>query len=336
LLPQKENAKHLFAATKGTYWRDLMLSVSSAVLIFFILLFFDAFEVLYEFTRAKEDYELDEAFLALIAVPIPLAWFAYRRAREAALAAEALVELERYLEHSRRLESLGTMASGVAHELNNQLLPIMSMAELVHGNMAEDNPDYKKIDLILKAAANAKKTVAGILSFSKVGEDHNDICEFQEACHIVEEMLEAICPSHISLTVTRAGPQMITKLAEADLHSVVVNLFLNAVDAIGEQPGEIEIKVDVENINNKAMPSTLKPGQYGVLKVRDTGGGMSSELQARVFDPFFTTKEVGKGVGLGLSIIHTIVSNAGGYISVESEEEIGTTITIYLPVIDKI
>lgn len=317
---------------KGRLRFDTAVSVLSVLVIFAGFHAFDGFEGIYNLTRHHESWELDEYILLILALPLPITWFAYRRMQDTARGAVERVELIRSLAHSRKLESLGTLASGAAHELNNQLLPVMTMSELVRDNLAESDPNFRKMELVIKGASNAKRTVAKILKFSRISDEGVGTCEIGEVCRATEDVLQATSPTNVTASfIIDAGFYGHVEISRDSLQGAIVNLFSNAIDALDGQPGKISLTTGVSVLDGKSGEFDLLAGTYAWITVTDSGSGMNESIRERIFDPFYTTKAPGKGVGLGLSIIHTTIKQAGGDVIVESKAGHGSSFTIYLP-----
>jgi two-component system, cell cycle sensor histidine kinase and response regulator CckA len=236
--------------------------------------------------------------------------------------------LEDQLHHSQKLESLGTLAGGIAHDLNNTLVPVIAMAKLGLKRLEQESPTRQYFDLIHQAGVRARDLVKQVLAFSR--KDTADRQPFR-VHEVVEEalaMLRPTMPSTITLERTiEPVPPIVGDPTQ--LHQVVVNLVTNAVHAIGPRHGTITVSVGA-----LPAPKLGQPG-FAQLSVRDTGCGMDEETQKRIFDPFFTTKAVGEGTGLGLSVVHGIVTGHGGTIRVESRPAHGACFIIELPLVDE-
>lgn len=312
---------------------DIVITILFVAVIFGVFHFFDAFEKIHALTRRHEDWELDEFVLLLLALPLPISWLAYCRSREAVREATRRRELEKRQAHWHKLESLGTLASGMAHEINNQLLPVTTVAEIVRDQMADSDPNRQKMDLIIASAANARNTVSKITAFSRMPEGHSGTCEVTKACRAAEDVLRATCPPNARLAFHVEEGIGTVNMAEDDLQGAVVNLFSNAVDALDVESGDVSVMVCATKLGGERDPCGLPAGNYAKVTVRDTGVGIAPDVVDRIFDPFFTTKVVGKGVGLGLAIVQNEVRRAGGDIRIESGQGQGTTIAIYLPIV---
>ena len=245
--------------------------------------------------------------------------------------------LETNLRRTQRLETIGTLAGGIAHDFNNILTPILGYAEM--GVLSEDSNAFQQeyFTEIFKAAERAKHLVAQILTFSKVQESSLDTVSVQE---VIDEAMKLLRPS-IPSTITiekRLDNSCRSILADSSqIHQVIVNLCTNAFHAMEESGGLLTIQLQ-EIIAGKSLKKKLPKlhaESYVKLSISDTGTGMDESTIERIFEPFFTTKAVDKGSGLGLSVVHGIVTSFNGEIDVESSLKNGTTFNVYLPVVDK-
>jgi PAS domain S-box-containing protein len=233
-------------------------------------------------------------------------------------------ELERQLLHSQKLEALGTLAGGVAHDLNNTLLPILMLARLLLDDLPTTSPISEDVETILRAGERARDLVKQIVAFSRKQEIRK--AEVDPAVTVMQAlgMLRATLPSNIAIIERVVAVPPI--LADAgQLQQVVVNLITNAAHAIGDAEGSITVEVSV------AEP-TKSIGDYVQFRIADTGCGMDQAVLDRIFEPFFTTKGVGEGTGLGLSVVHGIITGHGGTIDAQSEPGVGSVFTILLPI----
>ncbi|WP_262694185.1 sensor histidine kinase [Kordiimonas aquimaris] len=314
---------------KYIFNKDLVIATSILIIIFILFHFLDAFEGIYKLTREYEHLELDEYVLLILSIPIPLAWMTYRKSREAKKEFDQRIALEQTLARLHRMEALGTLAGGMAHELNNQLLPIISMSEMLRNGVVEDDPNYRKLELIFIAATNAKQTVSRVLEFSSGTVTNDETSDVAKTLDDTKEMLEVACPENIGLHLNMEQHLGHLNIASDDLQSIIVNPVVNAINAIGKDVGSIIVDVSAVNIDNGR--DDLDTGKYIKIVIRDNGPGMSSETAERIFDPFFTTKAVGEGVGLGMAIVYRLVKSAGGKLFVSTEQNKGCHVTIYIP-----
>ena len=243
-------------------------------------------------------------------------------------------KLESQLQQSQRMESIGTLAGGIAHDFNNILSPIVGYTEMVLLDTPEDSPVRDSLNQVYTSALRAKDLVNQILTFSRQDSSELMLMKMQP---IVKEALKLI-RSTISTTIEiiqDINPDCgVVKADPTQIHQIVMNLATNAYHAMEETGGELKVSLkEVELGEYDIITPDMTPGVYACLIVADTGVGMDKILTNKIFDPFFTTKEVGKGTGMGLSVVHGIVISMGGTIHVYSEPGKGTQFHVYLPVI---
>jgi PAS domain S-box-containing protein len=241
--------------------------------------------------------------------------------------------LEAKLRQSQKLESLGTLAGGIAHEFNNMLVPISGLTELALRDVPPDTRAYRNLNAVLINSRRAAQLVQQILSFARQEDSDNTTIDLPSVVEEAVQLLHATTPAtiHIRVDIDRGAGSIVA--GEIQIHQVLMNLASNARHALEGKVGEIAISLSRTEVDHpfEGRFASLTPGSYVKLSVRDTGHGMNDATLARIFEPFFTTKKVGKGTGLGLAVIHGIVTGHGGAIEVESEPGIGTTFDIYWP-----
>ncbi len=251
---------------------------------------------------------------------------------------------QRRLEQSQRLESLGKLVGGVAHDFNNILNIITGYASLLAEQLADPDPaDPGERDSALTyvgqvqdAAQRAVSLTRQLLAFARQDVTRPQILDLNAVIGGVEHMLRRTLGEQVEL-VTAPAPDLCPVLADpGQLGQVLVNLAVNASDAM---PGGGKLTIDTASITvddaYAAARPGLAPGPYARIRVSDTGTGMDAGTAARVFEPFYTTKPAGKGTGLGLAAVHGIITGAGGYAGLYSEPGIGTTVTLLLPATDQ-
>jgi two-component system cell cycle sensor histidine kinase/response regulator CckA len=239
--------------------------------------------------------------------------------------------LEAQLRQTSKMDAIGQLASGVAHDFNNLLTVILGFAELVNADGAMSTQHEKDLSEIVKAAKRAAGLTKQLLAFSRQQVLHATPLDVNVLITDMTGMLGRLIGEHIEVTLSLAADLSLALADRGQLEQVVMNLVVNARDAMpGGGSVTIETK-DVELENSAFHEETILQGQYVMLAVTDSGSGMSKETQRRVFEPFFTTKEKGKGTGLGLSTTYGIVKQSKGYIWVYSELDRGTTFKVYLP-----
>jgi PAS domain S-box-containing protein len=228
--------------------------------------------------------------------------------------------LERQMHHAQRLEALGTLAGGVAHEINNALVPVIALTKIVARKLPVGSRERCNLDTVVTSAERSRDLVKQVLAFShkEAQERQYEHVDLRAVLEEALRLMRATLPASICITEEIAPVPAINGAAN-QLHQVIVNLMTNAAQAIGQEQGKITVK--------------LQPEADGALclSIADSGCGMEEATRARIFEPFFTTKQVGEGTGLGLSVVHSIIKDHGGRISVESAPSRGARFDIVLP-----
>jgi two-component system, cell cycle sensor histidine kinase and response regulator CckA len=247
--------------------------------------------------------------------------------------------LERQFLRAQRLENLGTLASGIAHDLNNILTPIVAITELLPLRLKDlDERTQKLLGTLAENSKRGRELVAQILTFARGGDGEHTILQPRHLLAEVVQIARQTFPRSIEISLQIENSNLWTLSADStQLHQVLINLCVNARDAMPDG-GELTIKA--ENIILTDAYPKLHPdahgGAYVAITVADTGIGIQSELLGRIFEPFFTTKPIGKGTGLGLSTVQTIVHNHQGFVDISSQIGQGTQFRFYLPATDRI
>ena len=243
-------------------------------------------------------------------------------------------KLEAKLRQAHKMEAIGTLAGGIAHDFNNILTAILGYTELAIGDI--DNPKNlrKDLDEVFKGGNRAKELVKQILAFSHKSAKQLEPLRVQIVIKEVLQLLRSSIPTTIEIK-QNIDPDCEIVLADpTQIHQVIMNLCTNAYQAMRETGGILTISLQAINFSKKDVGTEmhLEPGSYLKLDISDTGVGIPKEVKDRIFEPYFSTKEKGEGTGLGLAVVHGIIINLKGDITVYSEPERGTTFTVYLPV----
>ncbi len=248
-----------------------------------------------------------------------------------------LKQLEAQMYRAQRIESLGTLASGIAHDLNNALTPVITAADmLLLPTQALPEPARKLARLVKSGGKRSVDLIQQLLLFAQGAPAQQRPLWLRQPLLEVAELLRPALPSPVNLVLHIPADWPYRVLANpTQLQQVFMNLCLNACDAI-PQGGTLTLSVTDRWMDANAAQSHLGaiPGHYGVVTVADTGTGIEPSLMDQVFDPFFTTKPPGQGTGLGLSTVFALVKQHGGFLQVESQVGLGTTFRVYLPILD--
>jgi len=249
-------------------------------------------------------------------------------------AGRALHEREEQLRHAQKMEAVGRLAGGVAHDFNNLLTAIIGYTDLVAERLPDKDPTARDVREIRRAADRATALTRQLLAFSRRQFLNPTVLDVNDTVSGLLQMLPRLIGEHIE-TTTRLWPALgLVKADAAQIEQIVMNIVLNARDAM-PTGGHLTIETaNVELTEDRARAETLTvpPGDYVMLSISDTGTGMDAATRARAFEPFFTTKAKGKGTGLGLATVYGIVEQTGGGIALDTAPGRGTTVRVYLPV----
>jgi PAS domain S-box-containing protein len=251
-------------------------------------------------------------------------------------AEEALRERNAQLHHAQKMEAVGTLAGGVAHEFNNVLSIVLGNIELAAMDLYNEHPLRTYLDDAKSGILRAKNVVRQLLDFSRKSEGQQLYIEFHTIVSNAMKLLRSSIPAHIEFhqLINQCPPILADP---AHIHQVIINLCTNAAEAMNEDGGVLTVTLEPITFRPNKVPSglTLGPGNYAKLTVSDSGCGIEAETLDRVFEPFFTTKQANRSSGLGLSVVHGIVKRHAGEIAAKSNPGEGSTFVVYLPTVEQ-
>jgi two-component system, cell cycle sensor histidine kinase and response regulator CckA len=273
------------------------------------------------------------------AITVRISGRAVSSADEPADVLEAIAEdvtdrrvLEDQFRQAQKMEAVGRLAGGVAHDFNNLLMVISGYAEVMLAALEPDHLLREKALAIQQASDRATTLTRQLLAFSRKQLLELKVVDVNAIVADMERLLRPLIGEDVEFITRLSAEAAHTRADAGQLEQVLMNLVVNAKDAM-PSGGTLTLQTEkiVVDESHRRRPTFVRPGDYVILSVSDTGMGMDKETQSRIFEPFFTTKEKGKGTGLGLSTVYGIVKQSGGYVMVESDEGRGTTFQIYLP-----
>jgi PAS domain S-box-containing protein len=243
--------------------------------------------------------------------------------------------LERQLQQAQKMEAVGTLAGGIAHDFNNLLQAIQGYTELLLLRKKEGESDWRELQEVIRAAKRGAELTQQLLTFSRKVESRRKPLSLNQEVAELRELLERTIPKMIDVDFKLADNLKVVNADSAQLKQVLMNLAVNAQDAMVDG-GSLFIETENVTLNEEFCRryAEVKPGDYVLLSISDTGHGMDRRTLEHIFDPFYTTKEVGKGTGLGLAIVYGIIKNHEGYIMCYSRPGEGTAFRIYLPAME--
>jgi PAS domain S-box-containing protein len=241
--------------------------------------------------------------------------------------------LEAQLQQAQKIEAIGTLAGGIAHDFNNILFPVIGHTEMLLEDVPEDSPFRNSLKEIYTSVLRAKDLVKQILTFSRQDSGELILMKMQPIIKEALKLIRSTIPTTIEIKQDINPDCGVIKADPTQIHQIVMNLTTNAFHAMEQIGGLLKVSLkEIELGGHDIITPDMIPGIYACLTVADTGTGMDKNLTDKIFDPFFTTKEKGKGTGMGLSVVHGIVTVMGGYIQVYSKPGKGTQFLVYLPV----
>jgi PAS domain S-box-containing protein len=242
------------------------------------------------------------------------------------------LRMERQLGQTQKLEALGTLAGGIAHDFNNILTGMIGLTEAARSDAPRGSPMESQLDEVLRGGQRAAGLVRKILTFGRRSESDREAIALGPIVQEALDLLGASLPSSITVKA-ELDPAVGVHMSATELHQVVMNLGTNAGLAMRERGGTLTVTLRAAALDEGFVRSRAGKGGglYAVLTVADTGPGIDPAVRDRIFEPFFTTRPVGEGTGLGLSVVHGIVSSLGGFVTVHSRPGEGATFGVYLP-----
>ena len=243
-------------------------------------------------------------------------------------------ELEEQLRQAQKMEAIGQLAGGIAHDFNNILTTITGYSELLLEALDDDSAHYRHATRIRQAAERATALTSQLLDYARRRHLVPEALDVNAVVRNMGRMLRPLIGEHIELRLELSDDVAGTRADRSGFEQVIMNLAVNARDALGAG-GILTIRTEIAEIDDvRAKAADIAAGRYVMISAVDDGEGMDAATRARVFEPFFTTKRIGKGTGLGLSTVYGIVKQSGGHITVESELGRGTQFRIYMPAIE--
>ncbi|MGH7315304.1 MAG: ATP-binding protein, partial [Candidatus Rokuibacteriota bacterium] len=287
-------------------------------------------------TRREEGFSAEDMAIATaFASHAAIALENSRLLLESRRAYDELAETQGQLEQAQKMDAIGRLAGGVAHDFNNLLTVILGRTDLLLHPLRPEDPMRRGIELIQRTASRAADLTRQLLAFSRKQVLEAVVLDLGAVTTDMKDMLGRLIGEDIALLTERAPALGRVKADRGQIEQVVMNLAVNARDAM-PQGGRLILETANVDLDDDYVRRHVgaRPGPHVMLAVSDTGTGIRREIQAQIFEPFFTTKEPGKGTGLGLATVYGIVKQSGGYIEVDSEPGRGTTFRIYLPRLD--
>ncbi|MBI3403602.1 MAG: PAS domain-containing protein [Acidobacteria bacterium] len=241
-------------------------------------------------------------------------------------------DLEEQFRQAQKMEAIGRLAGGIAHDLNNALTAIAGYADLALGEISVNHPARTDVEEIKRGAERAASVTAQLLAFSRKQLIASRVFDLNETVMAIARLLSRLLGADIDVRTTLAASLPPIVGDPGQVEQAIINLAVNARDAM-PAGGRLDLTTSLDDLDDAFARAhvPMTPGRYVALHVADTGHGMSRDTQARIFEPFFTTKDVGKGTGLGLSMVYGTLKQIGGFVFVDSEIDRGTTFHLYFP-----
>jgi len=243
------------------------------------------------------------------------------------------LELEEQLRQSQKIQAIGQLAGGIAHDFNNILTIILGYGHMACKRLPQENGTYKNIEKMLEAAKKAENLTRQLLAFSRRQVLEVKTVDLNLLVTDFKELLKKLLRENIQLNICLSEQPVLVQVDPTQAEQILVNLVVNARDAIGDNEGVIRIVINYSDLSAAEREALLPDSRknFGLITVEDDGCGIPLEIKDKIFDPFFTTKEQGQGTGLGLSTVYGIVKQSGGYLFAESEPGFGTKFAVFFP-----
>lgn len=241
-----------------------------------------------------------------------------------------LASVHERLREAQKIEALGTLAGGISHNFSSIIGAIIGYTELAMKDIPEDTITGNNLKQVLTAAHRAKEMVSQILAFSRKSKEERKQVQFNEIIEESVNFLKTTLPGSINVSLSKEKNPSPLTANPTQLQQVIMNICTNAVHAMKEKGGFLTLELKEED-HHTGESVYLAPGKYQHLSISDTGHGMGPDILKRVFEPYFTSKEVGEGTGMGLAVVHGIVTSHGGEVTAESEPGKGSTFHVYFP-----
>ncbi len=292
-----------------------IIAVTTIIMIFVIIVLY----IIFRIDKERKALELETKYLK----QLNETW-------------DKLIKSEARLRHAQKLETIGLLTSGIAHEFNNLLSPIIGYSEILLDSITDNKDITEDLMEIKKSALRSQEITNQILDFSRKDTLTAKIKPIKVEDVIMDsiKLIKSIQPRNIKIELNIRCNGLIVA-DKTQMEQVLMNLYTNAYHAMGEKEGILEINADEVDITFKESGLYgLSEGKYVKIQVIDSGIGMDEEIASKIFDPFFTTKESGEGTGLGLSVVQGIIKEHNGSIIIKSKVNVGTTVNIYLPIFE--
>jgi len=242
------------------------------------------------------------------------------------------LKLEEQLRHSQKMEAIGTLTGGVAHEFNNVITAILGFSEFLQDELAPETKLRKYADYITSSANRAARLTESLLAYSRKQITHSEAADLNKVLEAMGSFIRTLAGDKVKLDISLWHSPLIAIADPAQIEQVIINLSVNSIEAM-QDGGTLSISSEHLKLDEAMVlrQSTVPPGEYALIRFVDTGSGIEENVMPKIFEPFFTTKDVGQGTGLGLAMVYGIVKKHNSFIDVDSQPGQGTTFSVYIP-----